>query len=131
MSEASPAALAAGRQAADDVLADVNPNVLLGFTSRFINQALRQLVVGSDPASDQSYQEFGCTNVEAHRRILDPALRRQSRKGRNLMRRHTEETAEHVRKLEATIERRLVLNSDTAPETRWRTQTHAEGTDFN
>jgi GntR family transcriptional regulator, transcriptional repressor for pyruvate dehydrogenase complex len=95
-----------------DILADANPNVLLGFISRFINQALRRLVVVSGRASDQSYQKFGRANVEAHRRILDAARRRQARKVRELMHRHIEEAAEHVRKLEATVERRLVLNSD-------------------
>ena len=86
--------------------------MLLGFISRFIYQALRHLVVVSGRASDQSYQKFGRTNVEAHRRILDAARRRQAGKVRDLMGRHIEEAAEHVRRLEATIERRLVLNSE-------------------
>jgi GntR family transcriptional repressor for pyruvate dehydrogenase complex len=95
-----------------DILARANPNPLLRFLSEFINATLRQLVALSGRAADRRYQEFGKANVEAHRAILEAIRRKQPRKVHELMHRHIEEAEAHVIGMEASMERRLVLDRD-------------------
>jgi GntR family transcriptional regulator, transcriptional repressor for pyruvate dehydrogenase complex len=98
-----------------DILANAHPNPLLRFLAHFINRALRDLIVIEGNAA--AYQRFGQANVAAHRAILDAARRRQSDKVRTVMRRHIEEAYEHVRKLKATVDPRLVVGSEISAET--------------
>jgi GntR family transcriptional regulator, transcriptional repressor for pyruvate dehydrogenase complex len=99
-----------------DILARANPNPFLRFLSQFINETLRQLVALSERAADRRYQEFGAANVAAHRAILAAIRAEDIRQVRELMRRHIEEAEAHVLGLEASLERRLVLDGDIAVE---------------
>ncbi len=97
-----------------DILAEAHPNPLLRFNAQFINRSLRELVVIE--GREAQYRRFGEANVAAHRAILDAARRRQSEKVRSLMRDHIEEAQAHVRKLEATVQSRLILESELSAE---------------
>jgi GntR family transcriptional regulator, transcriptional repressor for pyruvate dehydrogenase complex len=97
-----------------DILANAHPNPLLRFLAHFINRALRDLIVIEGNVT--TYQRFGESNVAAHRAILDAARRRQNDKVRTLMRRHIEEALEHVRKLRATVDPRLIIESELSAE---------------
>jgi GntR family transcriptional repressor for pyruvate dehydrogenase complex len=97
-----------------EILADAHPNPLLRFTAQFISRALRELVVVE--GREAQYRRFGEANVAAHRAILDAARRRQPAKVRTLMRDHLEDAWAHVRKLEATIQPRLMLESELSAE---------------
>jgi GntR family transcriptional regulator, transcriptional repressor for pyruvate dehydrogenase complex len=98
-----------------DILAEANPNPMLRFTGHFINRSLRELVVieGTNAAA---YRRFGEANVAAHRAIIDAARRGHREKVRTLMRAHIEEASAHVRKLEATVQSRLILESELSAE---------------
>lgn len=98
-----------------DILADAHPNPLLRFAAQFINRSLRELVVIE--GREAQYRRFGDANVAAHRAILEAARRKQSERVRTLMREHLEEANAYVRKLDATMQSRLILESDLSAET--------------
>jgi GntR family transcriptional regulator, transcriptional repressor for pyruvate dehydrogenase complex len=95
-----------------DILAQANPNPLLGLICQIINQMLRHLVVlGPDP-SGKNYQRLGDTNVAAHRKILSAVRKRDAKAVRRLMLEHIVEAEQHVLRLHADVSKRLVLDSD-------------------
>ena len=98
-----------------DILANAHPNPLLRFMGNFVNRSLRELVVIRGHAG--TYQRFGQANVVSHRKILDAVRRRQSTRVRALMREHIEEAYSYVKKIDATVEPRLILGSELSAET--------------
>jgi DNA-binding FadR family transcriptional regulator len=95
-----------------DVLAVANPNVLLRFMCQVINQLLRHLVTVGDQPSHPACQKLGDTNVAAHRRLLAAARRGDAERVRKLMVDHIDEAERLVRKLDAAVRRRFVLDSE-------------------
>jgi GntR family transcriptional regulator, transcriptional repressor for pyruvate dehydrogenase complex len=95
-----------------DVLAAANPNVLLRFMCQVINQLLRHLVTVGDQPSHPAYQKLGDTNVAAHKRLLAAARRGDGERVRKLMIEHIDEAERHVRKLDAVVRQRFVLDSE-------------------
>jgi GntR family transcriptional repressor for pyruvate dehydrogenase complex len=95
-----------------DVLAAANPNMLLRFMCQVINHLLRHLVTVGDQPAHPAYQKLGDTNVAAHKRLLAAARRGDVERVRKLMVEHIDEAESHVRKLDAAVRRRFVLDSD-------------------
>jgi DNA-binding GntR family transcriptional regulator len=59
-----------------------------------------------------AYQQLGETNVAAHKRLLLAARRGDVERVRKLMVEHIDEAERHVRKLDAAVRRRFVLDSE-------------------
>jgi DNA-binding FadR family transcriptional regulator len=95
-----------------DILASANPNQLLRFVCQVINHLLRNGVVMSDRASHPAAQKLGDTNVAAHKRLLAAARRGDVQEVRKLMSEHIDEAERHVRKLDAEVRQRFVLDSE-------------------
>jgi GntR family transcriptional repressor for pyruvate dehydrogenase complex len=95
-----------------DILASANPNQLLRFLCQVINHLLRLGVVMRDQASHPAAQKLGETNVAAHGRLLAAARRRDMKRVRKLMVEHIDEAERHVRKLDAVVRQRFVLDSE-------------------
>jgi DNA-binding FadR family transcriptional regulator len=95
-----------------DILAEANPNPLLRFFCRIINQMLRYLVVlGNNPMHDQN-RRLGEANLTAHRAILRAIRAGNANRVRKLMLEHIDEAERHVLRMHADVRRRLVLDSD-------------------
>jgi GntR family transcriptional regulator, transcriptional repressor for pyruvate dehydrogenase complex len=95
-----------------DILASANPNQLLRFMCQVINQLLRHGVAIGGQASHPVAQKLGDTNVAAHRRVLAAARHRDVVRVRKLMVEHIDEAERHVRKLDAAVRQRFVLDSE-------------------
>jgi DNA-binding FadR family transcriptional regulator len=95
-----------------DVLAAANPNMLLRFMCQVINHLLRHSVAMNNRPGPMAYQQLGETNVAAHKRLLAVARRGDVERVRKLMVEHIDEAESHVRKLDAAVRRRFVLDSD-------------------
>ncbi|CAN5730506.1 FadR/GntR family transcriptional regulator [soil metagenome] len=95
-----------------DVLAAANPNMLLRFMCQVINHLLRHSVAMNDRPGATAYQQLGETNVAAHRRLLAAARKGDVARVRKLMVDHIDEAESHVRKLEGSVRRRFVSDSD-------------------
>jgi GntR family transcriptional regulator, transcriptional repressor for pyruvate dehydrogenase complex len=95
-----------------DILASANPNQLLRFMCQVINQLLRHGVAMGGQAGHPAAQKLGDTNVAAHVRLLAAARRRDVERVRKLMIEHIDEAERHVRKLDAAVRQRFVLDSD-------------------
>lgn len=95
-----------------DVLAAANPNMLLRFMCQVINHLLRHSVAMNNRPGPLAYQQLGETNVAAHKRLLAAARRGDADRVRRLMVAHIDEAERHVRKLDAGVRRRFVLDSD-------------------
>lgn len=103
-----------------DILAEANPNALLGFVGRIINELLRHIVeIGWDATKDH-YERFGADNLAAHQAILAAARRGDAEGVRDLMRAHIEEAERHVSALRAVVRNDLVAD----PEVRVRVHPH-------
>jgi DNA-binding FadR family transcriptional regulator len=68
-------------------------------------------VLGSDPAGKE-YRRFGDANVAAHRAIVAAIRKKDADAVRQLMLEHIVEAERYVRRLNADVSRRLVLDSD-------------------
>jgi DNA-binding FadR family transcriptional regulator len=95
-----------------DILASANPNQLLRFMCQVINQLLRHGVAMGGQASHPAAQKLGDTNVAAHSRLLAAARHRDVARVRKLMVEHIDEAERHVRRLDAAVRQRFVLDSD-------------------
>jgi GntR family transcriptional regulator, transcriptional repressor for pyruvate dehydrogenase complex len=95
-----------------DVLASANPNALLRFMCEVINHLLRHLVTVGDQPSHPAYQKLGDSNVAAHRRLLAAARLGDAERIRKLMVEHIDEAERHVRRLDAAVRQRFVLDSE-------------------
>lgn len=98
-----------------DVLAAANPNALLRFMCQVVNRLLRHVVAMGGRANHPSYQKLGDANVAAHRRVLAAARRGNAARVRQLMLKHIDEAEWHVRRLDAEVRRRFVLDSELRP----------------
>lgn len=94
-----------------DILANTNPNPFLRFISQMINEMLRRFIVFGDVSSKQQ-QQFGQSNVDAHRKILKAARARDADLVRKLMHDHIVEAGSFVKKLRGEVQRRLVLDAE-------------------
>jgi len=95
-----------------DVLAAANPNMLLRFMCEVINHLLRHSVAMNNRPGPLAYQQLGETNVAAHKRLLAAARHGDVERVRKLMIDHVDEAERHVRKLDAAVRRRFVLDSE-------------------
>jgi GntR family transcriptional regulator, transcriptional repressor for pyruvate dehydrogenase complex len=95
-----------------EILAAANPNALLRFMCQVINGLLRHMVAMSQKANHPSYQEFGETNVAAHRRLLAAARRGDAKQVRKLMAEHIDEAERCLHRLDAEVCRRFVFDSE-------------------
>ena len=95
-----------------EILAAVDPNALLRFMCQVIDGLLRHMVAMSLTANHPSYQEFGKTNVAAHRRLLAAAGRGDAKRVRKLMAEHIDEAERHLYRLDAEVCRRFVFDSE-------------------
>jgi GntR family transcriptional regulator, transcriptional repressor for pyruvate dehydrogenase complex len=76
------------------------------------SETRNQFVVIGGQASRPAAQKLGDTNVAAPRRLLAAARRRDVELVRKLMVEHIDEAWRHVRKLDAAVRQRFVLDSD-------------------
>jgi GntR family transcriptional regulator, transcriptional repressor for pyruvate dehydrogenase complex len=95
-----------------EILAAANPNALLRFMCQVVNGLLRHMVAMSLSANHPSYQEFGETNVAAHRRLLAAARRGNAQRVRKLMAEHIDEAERHLYRLDAEVCQRFVFDSE-------------------
>jgi len=95
-----------------EILAAANRNVLLRLICQIINRLLRHMVAMGRPPNDPIYQELGDTNVAAHRRLLAAARRGDAAQVRKLMSRHIDEAERHLRRLDAEVSQRFVLDAE-------------------
>jgi len=90
-----------------DVLAELCPNPLLSFVSRFINRLLADLVVYK-----KMYQikenTIALVNHNAHSKLLEAYRREDAEAVGILMQEHMEECAMHIVELEAMVESRFL-----------------------
>lgn len=98
-----------------DVLAAANPNALLRFMCELVNRLLRHLVtIGNQPAHP-AYQRLGDANVDAHRRLLEAARRRDADEVRRLMLDHIDEAFGLAAELDAAMRQGFVSDADLQP----------------
>ncbi len=104
-----------------DIIAEAAPNALLRFNCQVINEMLRSLIVfrGGSALMKKHGAELGRANVAAHRAILGAIKERDSEKVRRLMLDHVIETDTRIRRMQAVIESRFVLDSEIEPPIRF------------
>jgi DNA-binding FadR family transcriptional regulator len=95
-----------------DILAAANPNALLRLMCQVINHLLRHLVAVADQPAHPAYQKLGDSNVAAHKQLLAAARRGDAERVRWLMAEHIDEAEQYVRRLDAAVQQRFVLDSE-------------------
>lgn len=95
-----------------EILARANPNPLLRLTGQLVNELLRHVVSLGGKTNHQEYQRFGKDNLKSHRAILDAVRGNDANTLRRLMYEHIVEAEEHVNKLQAVVQPKLLLDSE-------------------
>jgi DNA-binding FadR family transcriptional regulator len=95
-----------------DILAEANPNVLLRFVCRIINELLRRQVEIGQETSKDHHARFGHSNLVAHQAIVAAARRSDAEEVRALMHAHIGEAERYVRQLHAVMRNDLAVDSE-------------------
>jgi DNA-binding FadR family transcriptional regulator len=96
-----------------NILAEANPNALLGFMCQSLNEMLRQMLVfHARDLMNKRYEKFGQTTVRAHRAIIAAIRARAAGQARAAMLKHIVEAEKQVKELDGVFHSRLLLDSD-------------------
>jgi DNA-binding FadR family transcriptional regulator len=96
------------------ILAEANPNALLGFVCQLLNEMLRQMVVfHAGSVMNARFVKLGQANARAHRAIIDAIRARDPARARKAMLKHIVAAENQVKRLDGVFHSRLLLDSDT------------------